>query len=1006
MERLTPHDIIFPFTTYLHLKDSKLSAACSLHTASASVKSSSDSLRPLALSEIAEDAHEYPLGVEDDHNIPRVRGFSIGSDNTRTESTHARDVSGHQRPSQSFSDKRTPSPSRSTRTIRNTNKALPPTPNELDHEKKLSVTGSDDYRHELRYSPDLRSSFQPNRPSTRELHSSYEYKPKIKLGPRPSTDSVGRSLASDSPRPISTLPASVRISPRKTLPTRPRSHHSQKSNHDPSSSKLTLSPPLPVLPIHNSGPVSDTKMNVTVTPARIIPSKSPGITPEKRRLMKALQLRQKQMAAQNSTEAFKTDSTGPVLEKDEPVPETPVDNSSSKIDSRVETSAINPSSKDATSDAQSVIIDVPKQSEYVQINVQDDVQANPGNVESSPISILDPSDGPSTQASSVTEEENPSVLEKINTKSSASLMSSKSHDALVEKEDAPILKMSKQEQGAGLVPSQSRDLVAKDNEIESDQSGSKPLSSLSSQTPILEEELITPHQVPLPPVDDDEEFFLKSQRGSFDAESQNQSNNQPAKARLSMDSNLTDRPPYLDQDSTAPRTSTGDTFDAAIDRASRKHGLALSIRASSPENSDDHFLSDDSFMEELGSATVQEAKPVSVSLSKSPVTPVFPAFPNDYKLDDMVRTSRSVSNTLEDRSKDDAGNLSIKSPPYMTNRSYSASHQVTLQTQQASAIMLKKVGVSSGISQRIKALEKLSSRPTSPSSQGPSNSSTTVTSPTFIGLRKTTLKSPHASSESIQSISNRSRQKIPSHPPSPPDAVLNSRKDKFVNLNGDSKSQKSRPESVSVTATIIRDSRVMPAASVNPSELSNMNLHKSPLMVEHQTVERSSPRSSFKPPRSRFNQTRSVSSSSIDRKSEPSQTSRRDSFASRRSMTSGRGSEVDLPRSISDTSINGMNGLDGMREEKKESRKSRLFKRMSGISSASRRSIVQALNLPVKEEPIVEHHETVYQAPLTMADFGDVNIQFPDTLVSSQFSQSKPLSAKSNLAMEKKRHEN
>lgn len=967
MERLTPHDTIFSFATFAELKDSRLSSACSLHTASASIKSSSDSLRPPALSEIAEDAHESQSStVVGDHNTNRASSRSAGSEQARSRTASFRETTDRRDSSKARSAKQTPSPSHSIRTIRNTNKALPLTPPELSHEKKNSIGSYEENRYEIRRSSDTRPSFQSSRPPTRDRPDPYEYKPKIKLGPRPSIDSAGRSVNSDSPRPISTLPASVRVPTRKAVPTRPKSQHSQKSKHDTLSPKMTLSPPLPVLPINIPEFSPEAKMNATTSPGRVALPKSPAITPEKRRLMKALQLRQKQMAAMNSPKVLENETSKEFTnEKDESMARESVDRSNTEDETHHLT-------KENTNN----------DCEVEQCSPEHANQSHLANTESSPISILEPSEGPSTQASSITEEEDFGILEMIEAKPNPDYLTTERHSPL--QENDPF----QNDFTDDAIPEKNHETLSDSplTIVNIDSTSSAPLTSRpSTPNPIVFDEKTTPpHEVPLPPVDGDEEFDLSRYTSSFGAAPELK-NLQPAKVRQSLDSNLTDRPYAYEEESNTTRPSTGDTFgDQSTDKVPRRHGLALSIRASSPENSDDHFLSDDSFMEELRSATVQEAKPVSVSTSKSPITPVFPRFPSENKSSEML-ISRSISNPLDEGTRDDHLKMPPKAAPFISARSYSASHAPNTQSQQASAIILKKVGVSSGISQRIKALEKLSSRPTSPSSQGGSNSSTTVTSPTFITLRKASLKTPPAKSDSSPSTVGRPRQKMSSLSPSPsPETDQIRHNDRFVNIKVESKSKKSRPESISVTATIIRDSgNKIPQVPTNLSEPGVLDLHQSPLMVEHQSMGMGPPPSPRKPARSRLNSTRSLSSSSIDRKSEPSQASRRDSFASRRSVTSGRGSEPDLPRSISDTSINGVNGNDGSKEEKKESRKSRLFKRMSGISSASRRSIVHALNSSVKEEPIVEHHETVYEPPPPIADFGDVNIQFPDTLVRS-----------------------
>ena len=936
VEKFTPHDTIFSFINHTELRDSKLSSACSLHAASASIKSSTDSLRPPALSEIAEDAQETQSECPEDWE-KRDRESSVAGEPHRARAAVSKYSDNQGDFVRVASTRRTLSPAHSTRTVRNTDKALPPTPPEAEYKKVYSKSAYDGDQSDDRPSLDARFSFHSTRPATQDYQSSYEYKPKIKLGPRPSTDSVTRSHALDSPRPVSTLPSSVRVSTRKAAPTRLKSQHLQQSTRDMASSKMALSPPLPIMPIETTD-ASHAKLNGPMTPTRSTQPKSPAITPEKRRLMKALQLRQKQLAAQALKSKFSIEPSPlePESGKRDPMEKTAVD--------MVEIN--NGFRKSETTTSESC-----GESEIVQVFIDDSTKSNFTNIESSPISILEPSDGQSTQASSVTDEE----LSKVESKTLAWVPANPAG------ESDEILSPSP-------VPG---------HHVELDHPGMLASFSLSEPIGTLAE-LIDPEAVPLPPADASEFRDLSSQRNSLKEGVKPESLIQPMPENQPPEENVGLLHNGVEKDKNATRPSTSDTFHrGALVEVLAGHEKTISLkRASTPENSEDHFLSDDSFMEELRSATVQEAKPISVSISKSPIAPVFPRRPSDHRLNEDGKYTRSVSNPVGNTTKENQAEISPPAPPYLSSRSFSASHHSgNVQPQQASAMMLTKVGVSSGISQRIKALEQLSSRPTSPSSQGQTSMNPAGASPAFVSFRKVTLKSPQLKTDSSESMSCKIRQKISSPSiTSSFGAAYPNQKDKSRNTEVESKPKKSQPDSISVTATIIRD----PDSNVT-------ELCRSPLLVEHQSGRKSPTQPTpLKPPRSRFASPRSVSSSSTECRSETPQATRRDSLTSKRSVTSGRGgSEIDLPRSISDTSVNGMNGHDGSKEEKKESRKNRLFKRMSGISSASRRSIVQALNPSMKEGPIVEHHETVYEAPKVMAAFGDVNIQFPDTLVSS-----------------------
>lgn len=933
VEKFTPHDTVFSFINHTELRDSKLSSACSLHTASASVKSSTDSLRPPALSEIAEDAQETQPEPPDDRDkrdtepslagephkaLAAVSKYSDNQDFTRVPST-----------------RRTLSPAHSTRTVRNTDKALPPTPPEVEYKKDYSKSNYEGEQPDDRPSLDARFSFHSIRPPTRDYQSVYEYKPKIKLGPRPSTDSASRSHTSDSPRPVSTLPSSVRVSTRKAASMKPKSRHQQQSSHEMAHAKLALSPPLPIMPIQTPDPFHPI-FNGSITPTKSIQPKSPAITPEKRRLMKALQLRQKQLAAQALKLKFSIDPS-------------PEESEFRKRDTIVKTTVDTVEESNEFRKSETARSESWEESEIVQVFIDDSTKSN-SNIESSPISILEPSDGQSTQASSITDEE-------------------------ISKVGSNTLDWVSADQAAGNDKILSHPPMS---DIHVELNHPHILASFSPVEPNATfTELLDPGAVPLPAVDENEIQDLRSPRNSLGEELQPESSfqsvseNQPQEQKIGLSLNVDDE----DLNTTRPSTS-GTSHQGGFGENFAGHDKPVLLqRTSTPENSEDHFLSDDSFMEELRSATVQEAKPISVSLSKSPIAPVFPRRSSDHRLNEGGNNTRSVSNPVGHIRTENQMDVSPQDPPHLSSRSFSASHHSgNVQPQQASAIMLKKIGVSSGISQRIKALEQLSSRPTSPSSQGQPTINAAGPSPAFVSFRKVTLKSPpQPKTDSSEGMGSKIRQKISSPAISPSfGAAYPNLEGKSRNMQVESKPKKSQPDSISVTATIIRDS------DTNITELC-----RSPLVVEHQSgTKASTPSSPLKPPRSRFASPRSVSSSSTERRSETPQATRRDSLASKRSVTSARGgSEVDLSRSISDTSVNGVNGYDGSKEEKKESRKNRLFKRMSGISSASRRSIVQALNPSMKEGPIVEHYETVYEAPKVMAAFGDVNVQFPDTLV-------------------------
>src|SRR6266536_2058895 len=136
----------------------------------------------------------------------------------------------------------------------------------------------------------------------------------------------------------------------------------------------------------------------------------------------------------------------------------------------------------------------------------------------------------------------------------------------------------------------------------------------------------------------------------------------------------------------------------------RRRGLVAPIRTDieltdrSAANSDSNFSSDDDLMDELQSAVVQEAMPISVS--KSPISPVFPSpkKPNGER----TSFSRAASNPMR---KEKSGSQLMglpDAPQPETSRSVSASTAYLNRiNQQTAKPMAVKVNVGSGISQRI-----------------------------------------------------------------------------------------------------------------------------------------------------------------------------------------------------------------------------------------------------------------------------------------------------------------
>lgn len=1022
IEKFTPHDAVFSFITPKGLNDIALTSACSLHTAAASIKSSSDSLRQRGLSEIAEDVSEHqPPEVENksvNQKQDPVGTSTLQSRLERTDSLSTAHITGDI-PTPEQRNANSPQ-----RRAGNTDKALPPTPGESVEEKATIRNALEDTFLETKSSLEGRPSIQSNRPSIRSIRTSHDYRPKVKLGPRPSLESAGRTQNSDRTidiRPISTLPSGVRLPPRKQAPVSPKSANGRTSLIGTTEISLPSRTPASqtVIPKKVHSPLT------SAVPKQLQHTENKGsiMTPEKRRLKRALELRQKQLANKN---VQYTSEREELSQRHLPEPST----DRTKRESLTATLPDVSPGDDVTTDVFQERIDALDQDpDIVHVGPQNLGKGVHENFEVSPISIPEASDGPSTQASSISDEdETPTKTEvvtqrealgdhladtsvtggpaKVGTLLAESGTAQQYHqnhvseslslndslrklpvadpiivEDIVDTKIDPALYKSSNDQRKSEAHSVVQGEPSKAPSSSESPSPLYVLRSGSSQLVNIGPDAVKPHEIPLPPIDEDEEISLCPQEKAFLERSASQSLFNDRASQSQDPSQVREE----EEGSRETRPLTTESINEQRERRTRRHGLINPIkRVSSPDYSDDQFLSDDSFMEELKSATVQEAKPISVS--KSPIMPVFPRSVSESKSTDELRPLSAGSRLYRPKRQDDQP-MMPKLPDLFSARSASASHAPLLEAQ-LSPPTSKKLGVSSGISRRIKALEQLSSRPTSPASQLSSPPAAPGSTSISSNRRKTSFRASQAAAEIAKAgtQSSKARSAMPfSSSPRPIDRSPENSNDSVVRIDVATKSSKARPESISVTARIVRGStNKVPEVPQDPSQPRNMDLYPSPLIVEHQSMRSTSPSSPLKPPKPSY--ARSMSSASGTQRSDPLPTPRRDSISSRLSSTpSRRGSEPELPRSMSDSSINSITIVDGSREEKKESRKSRLFKRMSNISAASRRSIASALSpvrKDIKEEPIVEHNEPSRETIRPVAvDVGDVNIQFPDTLL-------------------------
>jgi len=939
-----------------------------------------------------------------------------------------------------------------------------------------------------------RKSSQSTRP---DLYSYSSYgsngKPKVKLGPRPSLDvSGGRphtSGAASHYRPISTLPVGLKLSKgSRKGPGRPASTYNTEAP-----SMMISPPPLPEGPIsnpsrpHTSGgrpPPSPNPSLKAMTPSPITP-KIPAITPEKARLMKALELRKKQMSAPPPTE-----------------PLSPI--SSEGLTSPIVASNRVSGAPKEVHDTLAMLNDMAKGDDSgIAFDASSTLKTDESDAtrsDSYPVSPVGPSEqAESTRASSISDDTDETVQEgniaKPSTAEEQTLESKTPESVAVEKqEDVGVVPQDEEIQitDAGLEQLQPRTY---DPTIEIAVLRMTPEIAVESEetTPIAKMEEPILDDVPQDPISTDAatiEFAVdeaktealpesivdaasptksdvdesKIPRSKFSSQNLRTGDNvpeipteplPPTNLETSMDT--PQKSPVGSTFSDTKRSITDDQENNGPKKRKKRKALMEPIRTDldltdrSGHNSEANFSSDDDLMDELHSAVVQEAKPISVS--KSPITPVFPTTSPRKRESWRNRVSRVVSNPTGKPE-------SLAIPAKMeSSRSVSAGAKFLNKiNQQQAKPMATKVNVGSGISQRIKALEKLSSNPGAPAlpSPGPSPGN----APSFFSVRKGSVR---GTSPSIAERANSLNRSTPSpaasrdvsRESSPETWKIRDRSSSIKGRVGAFESSpipmnqptRSRPESISVTARIIRDPaqpfQPKPEVGKDPSEYAPLDLKQSPLVIDHQKAVTEPPKERETIQERRMSKERRLSSSSnttnTTAKNRRSSITivkdlineGRQSFAERRRSiefvsslsspsirSSSRPPSLKSPskppsahaspmhkRSTSTTSrlsTNSRNPTDGRsppptagssssaseeKEKKSSNRASRMLRRMSSSLSRNHKSHSHAVSPTVREESEAvmngsgNDSNSFSNPPTPNINIGDVNVQFPDTLL-------------------------
>lgn len=297
-------------------------------------------------------------------------------------------------------------------------------------------------------------------------------------------------------------------------------------------------------------------------------------------------------------------------------------------------------------------------------------------------------------------------------------------------------------------------------------------------------------------------------------------------------------------------------------------------------------LLDDALLDELQAATLQKAQHMVVS--KSPITPVFPSTSPSKSSGSPSQPSASPGKP--DKPKNTPVSRSVSTPlrgPLLVPKDVTASsarsvsaggaafmHNLTRQASNPNALQPKKTGnLGSSISQRIKALEQLnggnnannagttnndSLRPVSSRSMG-------APSGAFYNVRKSSIRDPSPSSLASRPTSKNGRvtpapdQITPddSREASPDAGSIAAKRERSGSVASrlsvfetapspasglsPSPTPRGRPESVQVTARIVRDGSQScpkrPVSHNDPAEYDAGDLKPSHLVVDHQKAE-------------------------------------------------------------------------------------------------------------------------------------------------------------------------
>lgn len=1048
-EWFTPHDSTFSITTSDELRDSKLSAACSLHAATGSTSSSTSSIRRRRLGEIAEEDEEEQQRAS--------KRQSVG------------DLKAEEPEAKSSGLDTSPPPPRDPPVTLNADLAASPEAGTF-----TTATDPPDFTGASPTSPRKSSDTTGRRLSSHSARTDFYYpygRQRVKLGPRPSTDTTGRPRTSSSnPKAVSTVPAGFKLfskGSRKGKPDAADDDSIAESQVDlPDLTFAAPDRPISTEPLSPGleRPHTSSGASFTMLGSKGGAKEKEKITPEKARLMKAMQLREKKkrmsmLPPPSPSEAGFASEGGEGKEEPKPVDDAPAegakDNSTeearihlapedavipdSTADSAIamEVSAINDQASDATQSDSHPASPFIASSEAEQSTKASSLSESTDETVQGRDSVVKDDVTVEARDSVVKDEEPVEVNDEAPAETDASTHEpgtvevEKPADAPTDVDEAPAVLPATAED----VPSEVKD--GSDEKLEPEVEATEelqPAPKASTAPDTVEEfqtlentvsELASPESDTMPESKAVEETkaplrIPKSKFSTPDLRVVANDQEPPVPAIPTEEGphgrNGGEAEKVVDNNTQGSRDADIAPADTKADKhATQLNPIRTDLTVPSARSSQ-HLSVDDELLDELQSAVVEEAKPIAVS----PLSPVFPPIAGAKEGSGAASSNRAVSQPTKPTL------LSPTDIPLPTGRSSSSGTTFLnrLSQQGSNAPVPKKTSMGSTISQRIKALEKLSG------SEGGEPRPAAPTARLFTTTK--TSRPPSRSPSLVERASSFTKSSSPSGlgEGSPETLRLPTRdrsgslKNRLSMFEPGVSPPRGRTESVQVKAKIVRD-RSGRRDSTGP-----LDLKQSPLVVDHQ---RSEPAGESTPPpppketleRRMSNQTgqseshdgddserkrrsslnfmrdfikdrrTSLTSPSVDSlmsaapispshsPSRPPSThqssslTRRLSISSRRSSVSRDAAPMPAMSPSAFTETSG-SGDDAKSEKRSGSRTGRFMRRLSSSLSAGR-----SKSTPTGISPTL-HEEVSSEAvgpPRVAAFMGDVNVQFPDNLL-------------------------